>query len=188
VHVKEFSLTEKLAPSIDTSVGSWVLSSSAYDRVNDRVMPDALHKHVGKDIICLWQHSADQPIGRWANVRMKGEKLVGDLVLAKTNLGQMISALLDVKTPLGASIGFKGSGKKNEKGGWDFIDASIFETSVVSVPCNAEAMQIAKHFNIELPVEPVQALNQNVAVSGEVKAAIRRANLAVLAVNRSIRK
>ncbi len=184
MYVKEFSLTEKQAPSIDGSMGSWVLSSSAYDRVNDRVLQPALNKHVGKDIICLWQHSADQPVGRWANVRMKGEKLVGDLILANTNLGQMITALLEVQTPLGASIGFKGAGKKNEKGGIDFFDASIFETSVVSVPCNAEAMQIAKAYGIELP--EVQDGNPSV-MSDAVALSIDRAKAAVLAANRTIR-
>jgi hypothetical protein len=49
-------------------------------------------------------------------------------------------------------------------------------------------MQIAKKFNIELPAESVQELDQKPAASGDINGAIHRAKLAILAVNRSQRK
>lgn len=192
---KTFSIAvEKAAPTVPDSVGSWVISSSNYDRVNDRITQPALKSIAAefnsKGLICLYQHDADRPVGVWKNVRMLGDKLVADLVLAKTNLGEMLKELLAVGTPIGASIGFRAKGKQNEKGGIDFLadGFSMLETSLVSVPANADAVMIAKKFNIKLPAESVQELDQKPAASGDINGAIRRAKLAILAVNRSQRK
>jgi HK97 family phage prohead protease len=133
--------------------GSWVISSDAVDRVGDVISTTALKKLVGTEIICLWQHNADQPVGKWANLRMNGTKLVADLKLAETNLGKMIKALLDIDTPLGASVGFRGRGKPREKGGILFDAIELLETSIVSVPCNRDALQIAKSFDLEAMIE-----------------------------------
>lgn len=182
---KEFNLVEKATPEIPDAVGSWVISSTSYDRVNDRISAKALASQVGKDLICLWQHSADQPIGKWTNLRMKGDKLVADLILAKTNLGMMIRELLSISTPLGASVGFRGKGDINDKGGIDFKEISLLETSVVSVPCNPDAMAIAKKFDlssvIEDGVEPARSgITPNETVT--------RARQAILRANKELRK
>jgi len=189
MHRKEFHLTEKSTATTHDSVGAWVISSSNYDRVNDRIMLPALKSQVGKDVLCLWQHSPDQPIGRWTNLRMKGDKLVADLILAKTNLGLMIRELLAVQTPLGASIGFRGKAKQNDKGGFDFNEISLMETSIVSVPCNEDAMAIAKSFGISPEtLVSVTGDEEPSASSGNSPDALIRAKAAILAANRAIRK
>ena len=181
MYTKNFDLVEKATATVADSVGSWVISSSSFDRVNDRIMQPALKSQVGKDILCLWQHDHNQPIGRWTNVRMVGEKLAADLILAKTQVGEMIRALLDVKTPLGSSIGFKGAGKKNEKGGVDFHEISILETSVCSVPCNSEAVQIAKSFGINIqPSSEVDVPDPEVADAPALDSGIRERAVASL--------
>ena len=167
------------------SVGSWVISSSSYDRVNDRILAPALKAQVGKDVLCLWQHLPEQPVGRWANLRMKGDKLVADLVLAKTNLGLMIRALLDVQTPLGASVGFRGKAKQNEKGGMDFTEISLLETSIVSVPCNQDAMQIAKSFGLSSVIDGQPDAAQSGITPNET---VARARQAILLANKELRK
>jgi HK97 family phage prohead protease len=189
MQTKTFTLTEKAAPTVENSAGSWVISSSDYDRVNDRIMPDALKSVGGNDILCLWQHDTNQPVGKWTNIRMKGSKLVADLVLAPTNLGKMISALLSVSTPLGASIGFSGKGKANTKGGIDFSEISILETSVVSVPCNAQAMRIAKSFNMQEFIDTLSDGGDDVAASGfNLEETLQKSRAAILAANQTIRK
>lgn len=167
------------------SVGAWVISSPNYDRVNDRITLPALKSQIGKDVLCLWQHSPDQPVGRWANLRMKGDKLVADLILAKTNLGMMIRELLAVQTPLGASIGFRGKAKENEKGGLDFSEISLLETSIVSVPCNAEAVQIAKNFGLASVIEAPPDAAQSGITQNET---VTRAKQAILLANKELRK
>jgi HK97 family phage prohead protease len=189
MQTKTFTLSEKSAPTVENSSGSWVISSSDYDRVNDRIMPTALKSVGDSDILCLWQHDTNQPVGKWTNLRMKGSKLVADLVLAPTNLGKMIAALLSVDTPLGASIGFSGKGKANTKGGIDFSDISIFETSVVSVPCNAQAIRIAKQFQLEEFIEPLSDGIDDVAASGlNADEIIARAKAATLVANKVIKR
>jgi len=189
MHRKEFGLVEKAATENKDAVGAWVISSSAYDRVSDRITLPALKGSVGKDVICLWQHNPDQPIGKWSNLRMKGDKLVADLILAKTNLGMMIRELLAVDTPLGASIGFRGKGIANDKGGIDFKEISLLETSVVSVPCNPEAMAIAKSFGISPEtLVSVTGDEEPSANSGTSPDVLIRAKAAILAANRAIRK
>jgi HK97 family phage prohead protease len=151
---KEFSLSgQKSTPLSNEAVGAWVISSDSYDRVSDRILAGTLKAQTGREVICLWQHDSNHPIGKWTNLRMMGNKLVADLILAKTAVGDMCRALLEIGTPLGASVGFTGKGKKNAKGGVDFSEISLLETSVVSVPCNAEAMQVAKSFGVSLTPE-----------------------------------
>lgn len=186
----DFSLTEKAAPASGEFVGSWVISSNEYDRVNDRITLPALKSLIGKDVICLWQHNSDQPVGVWKNLRMQGNKLISDLKLAETNLGKMIKELLAIDTPLGASVGFRGTGKQNEKGGWDFDQVSLLETSIVSVPCNASAMQIAKSFDCEkfLGAQSSGADGAgNSAHSRDRAAVILKAKSVILTANKSLR-
>jgi len=182
----DFSLQEKAAATSADSVGSWVISSDDYDRVNDRITAPALKSLVNQDVICLWQHNPDQPIGVWKNLRMMGNKLAADLTLAETNLGKMIKELLAVGTPLGASVGFRGTGKKNEKNGIDFSQISLLETSIVSIPANAAAMRIAKNFGITL--QSSEGDSDLVASDRNPEAAIDRAKAAILSANKTIRK
>ena len=182
----DFSLQEKAAATSADSVGSWVISSDDYDRVNDRITTPALKSLVGQDVICLWQHNPDQPIGVWKNLRMMGNKLAADLTLAETNLGKMIKELLSVGTPLAASVGFKGLGKKNEKNGIDFSQISLLETSIVSIPANAAAMRIAKNFGITL--QSSEGDPDLVASDRNPETVVDRAKAAILSANRTLRK
>lgn len=130
--------------------GQWILGASARDRVDDTIAPEAFRnalKAVGGKLIALWQHNSDNPIGYWDNLKEKGGQLIGDLKMADTNLGRMIRKLLEHGTPLGASIGFRGlDGEPNEFGGFHYKEIALFETSIVSVPCQPAAVQIAKSF------------------------------------------
>jgi HK97 family phage prohead protease len=166
----------------------FVMSATSPDRVRDTIDPKAYAPNLGKKLIALWQHDSDQPFGFWENLKVEGGKLIGDLKVSSTNLGQMIKQLIADGVPLGASIGFRGKGEVNKDGGMHFKEVQLLECSVVSVPCHPLAMQIAKKFNIQLPVESVQELDQKPAASGDINGAIRRAKLAILAVNRSQRK
>jgi HK97 family phage prohead protease len=166
------------------SDGTFVLSSSSFDRDQDRILPEALKAAVksSPQLMCLWQHKADQPIGVWKSVRMQGEKMIGDLKIASTNLGQMVKTLLDEDVPLAASIGFMGGGDFNDKGGIDFKAIELFECSVVSVPANRDAVRIAKQFGYDVQSSDVITIGAKSCPSVEValkdaKRAIARVNL-----------
>jgi HK97 family phage prohead protease len=135
---------------------SFVMSSTGLDRDGDRISKAALEAQVGKRPIALWQHRTDQVLGTWENVRLLGNKLVGDLKIAGTNLGMMVKALLADNVPLSASIGFMGTGDYDEeRRGINWKEIELLECSVVSVPANADAQRrelaarIAKSFDID---------------------------------------
>lgn len=138
----------------------FVMSAATPDRVGDTISPDAYKKAADSTdkLIALWQHDTDKPVGFWANLKAKGDTLVGDLKLASTNLGQMIKQLIADGVPLSASIGFRGDAevRRDAKGnpvGLHFKSLELLETSVVSVPAHPRAVQIAKSFGVELAPE-----------------------------------
>lgn len=94
----------------------FIMSASSPDRVKDTISPAAYKALKVSKLIALWQHDPDQPVGFWANIKADGDRLVGDLKLAGTNLGKMIKQLIEDGVPLGASIGFRGKGEPNK--GW----------------------------------------------------------------------
>jgi len=165
----------------------FVMSSITPDRVMDTIDPRAYAPNLSKKLICLWQHKSDQPIGFWDNLRVKSGQLIGDLKVASTNLGQMVKQLIADGVPLGASIGFTGSGDLNEEGGIHFDQLELMECSVVSVPCHPEAMQIAKSFGIDIQSSDI---NPTIAESGDLTKEVRRkrAAQAIIAAKRILKR
>lgn len=161
MHTKSLHVTVEKStdPAFDAR---FVMSAATPDRVGDTISPDAYKAVAAKHdkLIALWQHDADKPVGYWSNLKAQGDKLVGDLKLAATNLGLMIKQLLADGVPLAASIGFRGEAdvRRDAKGnpiGLHFKTLDLLETSVVSVPAHPRAQQIAKSFGVELPPEAV---------------------------------
>ena len=166
----------------------FVMSAATPDRVADTIAKDAYQVNVGKQIIALWQHDPDKPMGYWENVKMVGDKLVGDLKISSTNLGLMIKQLLADGVPLGASIGFRGAGQQNAKGGVHFTKVDIFETSVVSIPAHPRAMQIAKSFGMEEFIEPLSSgINDEAASGHNLDEILQKSRSATLAANKTLR-
>jgi len=167
------------------SGGSFILSSTDLDLDRDRMTLPALKGAVEKmtKLITLWQHKQDQPIGFWENIRLEGKKIIGDLVLASTNLSLMVKQLLDDDVPLGASIGFMGKGEWNDDGGIDFTEMNLLECSVVSVPANPAAQRIAKTFGFD-PSSLVEVISPDAGHSDAVKTAIRNARRATVRANK----
>lgn len=131
-----------------------VLSASKEDRVYDTIDVAAYQPWVGKRIPALFGHDHEKIIGTWENLRVQGEQLIGDLRLAGTNLGKMISELIKANVPLMNSIGFRGTGKPREGGkGFHFQKLDLLEASVVAVGAHPDARMIAKSFGVDLPPE-----------------------------------
>lgn len=129
----------------------FVLSASSPDRLKDTIDPAAYAPNLGKKLIALWQHDRENPIGYWDNLKVEAGKLVADIKLVPSQLGQFVKMLLDTGVPLGASIGFRGKGEPLDNGGFHFTEIDLMETSIVSVPAHPRAVQIAKQFGITLP-------------------------------------
>ncbi len=191
-HYKNKTLHNTIQKSEQNGDGFFVISSTAEDYHRDVVSLSALAEVTKKNnkLITLFDHDAAKPVGYWDQLKVQGSKLIGRLNLAPTNLGKMIGVLLDHGTPLGASIGFHGIGSARKSGGTLYSYIEIFETSIVSIPCNREALQIAKSFGLQDIL--VDATSKGVdcpTVSGLHFGEIRnRSAAAIIAAKKTINK
>ena len=132
------------------------LSGRSPDRVNDDMEKGVYAPAIAKGRIpALFAHDHEKIIGVWENLREVGDTLVGDLRLAKTRLGEYVKALIEANVPLSNSIGFRGKGKANSKGGVTFSSIDIYEASVCAVGAHPQALMIAKSFGVSLDDQPV---------------------------------
>lgn len=183
--VKHFAVTvEKSAdPEFDAR---FVMSAATPDRVKDTIEPSAYKSAAKIDkLIALWQHDPDRPIGFWTNLKADGDRLVGHIKLASTNLAQMVKQLIADGVPLSSSIGFRGKGEPNDIGGIHFKTLELLECSVVSVPAHPRAVQIAKNFGLVSVIDAQPDAAQSGITQNEN---ITRAKAAILAANRALRK
>ena len=139
-------LTAQIEKSADgKSDGQWVISSVNRDRTGDTIAAAALETQVGKTLPALFGHDSTKIVGKWVIDRfVKGTgKLYASLHLSATGLGDMLKTLLGDQVPISASIGFHGKGAyEREQGGFHFTELDIFETSLVAVPANADAVRV----------------------------------------------
>lgn len=96
--------------------------------------------------IALFNHNPDFPIGKWVNVRISNNKLLGTLKLARrgisTRLDEIIG-LVDAGILRAVSIGFLP--EEYEKlplgKGVRYLRSTLKEVSLVSIPANAHAVE-----------------------------------------------
>lgn len=125
--------------------GQWVISSVNKDRTGDTIEPSALEAQVGKTLPALFGHDTTKIVGKWVVDRFvkSSGKLYASLHLSATGLGTMLKTLLADQVPISASIGFFGKGSyEREQDGYHFTELDIFETSLVAVPANADAVRV----------------------------------------------
>ena len=171
--------------------GVFIMSASTPDRVNDTIDPKAYDSASRQSkLIALWQHDPDRPIGYWQRMQRSGDTLKGYLKIADTNLGKMIKQLIADGVPLGASIGFRGKGEPNKKGGIHFNSIELMETSIVSIPAHPRAMQVAKAYNLE---EFLDSDESNVAVEDQSASGLHleeirtRSKAAIIKANKTLK-
>lgn len=126
----------------------FILSTPTRDSYGDVVKAPWNLTRFKANPIALWMHDAERPIGRWENVRMDGDNLVGTLVLAARGTCDEIDelwSLIEQGILKAVSVGFR-PGKaepidpKNPWDGYVLSDNELIECSLVSIPANAEAL------------------------------------------------
>jgi len=136
---------------------SYVLSDATVDRYGDIIEPDGwLLDSFRANPIALFNHSPNQPIGRWKNIRVEDNRLVADFVPAVTGTSQRadeINSLIEQDILRATSVGFRGIefepiDPKRPMAGIRYTSQELLETSIVSVPANPAALAIAKSLNI----------------------------------------
>jgi phage head maturation protease len=149
-------LRKTAAGKVDGSL-TYVLSDATVDRYGDIIEPDGwLLDQFQRNPIALFNHSPNAPIGKWANIRVEGERLVADLVPAAKGTSQRVDeilSLIEQDILRATSVGFLGVESepidpKRPLAGTRYTRQELLETSIVSVPANPAALQIAKSLNI----------------------------------------
>jgi HK97 family phage major capsid protein/HK97 family phage prohead protease len=133
----------------------YVLSDETPDRMGDVIMADGWDlTNFKKNPIALFGHQNGFPIGKWKNLRVIDKQLRGQLELAPAGTSSRIDeirALVAADILRAVSVGFapKESRPRPESDyGVFFTQSELMETSLVSVPANPNALQIAKSLNI----------------------------------------
>ena len=168
----------------------FIMSATTVDRDGDTIDKSAYNSATNiKKLPALFNHDPSKPFGYWENLRVVGDTLKGTLKTATTNLGKMIKQLIDDGVPLSSSIGFRGKGSPNKKGGIHFKELELLECSVVSIPAHPRAVQVAKSHDL---TEYVDAQSSGVDVETSASALVEKTLLkskaAILAVNKLRKK
>ncbi len=134
--------------------GRFILSAASPDRMRDTIDP-AIYDTIAnttEKLIALFNHDPNRPVGFWEKFKREKDTLTAYIKFAGTNLGEMLKQLIGDGVPLGASIGFRGSGEPNELGGilWNALE--LIETSIVATPAHPRAVQLAKQYGITWPI------------------------------------
>jgi HK97 family phage prohead protease len=156
---------------------SFVLSTSAIDRMNDQIFQDGWQlDNYKKNPVVLWSHDASMlPVGRASNVRVSNGKLLADMQFAPTATAQQVERLVEDKVLNSVSVGFRPTEYKfnQERGGVDYKKQELLEFSIVNVPANAEASRVRALTKQELIAERKAELEE-IRAGGARMAAIAR--------------
>lgn len=151
----------------DPSSMDFVLSDGTVDRMGDIIEPDGWQLgNFRKNPVALYGHdSSALPVGKWANVRVEGKRLVGTLKLAAAGTSRFIDALrslIEQGIIKAVSVGFQPLAYEpiDDKNPWDglrFTKVELMECSLVTVPANPNAVALRS-------LDP--AIRQKLAASG----------------------
>jgi HK97 family phage major capsid protein/HK97 family phage prohead protease len=132
----------------------FVLSDATVDRYGDVVEVDGWEwGEFSSNPIALFGHDTGFPIGKWADVRKAGGKLLGRLDLARAGTSARIDelrSLVEQGILRTVSVGFLPIESKpmDAKKGVRFIKQRLVECSLVAVPANPNALAVARSLHI----------------------------------------
>ncbi|HYJ44096.1 MAG TPA: phage major capsid protein [Xanthobacteraceae bacterium] len=150
----------KAAPGKRAGTGSsYVLSDATRDRLGDVIDPAGWElENFRQNPVALFNHQKDFVIGRWADVHVDvDDRLVGTLEPAKAGTSARIDEVLRLIAQgllPAVSVGFQPLAKpvpldpEHPERGVRYIAQELLETSIVPVPANPAALQLARSLNI----------------------------------------
>lgn len=179
--IKAFSAFVIKSVNEDAREFEGIASTPTLDRVKDSVKPEGLTYQ--SEVPLLLNHNHSQPVGSvvFGKATPKGLPFKGKI--AKVDEDGTVKQRTDeawhsVKHGIikGVSIGFKPEEyEPNKAGGMDFTKAEVHELSLVSIPCNPEAVITAfKSLEVaeadaqaagEVPSENTQEQNEAAAIA-----------------------
>lgn len=158
----------------------YVMSDASVDRMGDIIDPAGWKlDNFRRNPIALFGHNSGFPIGRWKNVRVEGGRLLGELEPAKAGTSARvdeINSLIKQGILRATSVGFNPIKRepldpKDPYGGQRYLQQDLLETSIVSVPANPAAIQLAKSLRIS---------DETMSLAFGEQAAMRRRDMATI--------
>ena len=149
----------KSAPAPAGAPHEFVMSDGSIDRMGDVIEPKGwVLDHFKAHPIALLNHDKDQIIGTWRDVRIEGKQFVGRLELAEEGTSSLVDnvrKLVAQNILRAVSVGFKPIEQKplNDEadkyfGPFKFIKQELLECSLVAVPANPNALQVARSIGL----------------------------------------
>ena len=142
---RQFILNTKVLDK-ENRIIEMIGSTEDADRVGDRMfMAGVQLGNYLKNPVILQNHNYQlAAIGKAINVKVAGSQLIFQIQFADTQDGQEWFYLYANKFMNASSIGFDPiEYNPNEQGGYDFTKWELLELSLVTVPCNPNAIQRA---------------------------------------------
>jgi HK97 family phage major capsid protein/HK97 family phage prohead protease len=133
------------APSSDPL--EFVMSDETVDRMGEVISADGWRLGNFKNHpIALFGHDSKFIIGHWRNVRVQGKRLLGQLELlpAVSDRLRELHAAVQAGIARAVSVGFHAFKMDGNR----YIDQELVECSLVAVPANPNALQVAKSLNL----------------------------------------
>ena len=144
--------------TVDPTTLEYVMSDATVDRYGDIVEPSGWNlDKFKKNPIALFGHSGGFPIGTWKNVRVEGNALKGRLSPAAPGTSARIDeirSLAEQGILRAVSVGFQpipgwvepieGGAKR----GLRYKKCELLECSLVSIPANPNAIQVARGLGV----------------------------------------
>src|SRR5215204_1977236 len=137
----------------ETKKFDFVMSDASVDRYGDVVEADGWElTNFKRHPIALFNHDINQPIGLWKDVRVDRGELRGRLVLAEGASPDIdkLAKLIDLGVLKAVSVGVKPLEREPIKQGKGvrYKRQELLECSLVTVPANPNALQVARSLNL----------------------------------------
>jgi HK97 family phage major capsid protein/HK97 family phage prohead protease len=132
---------------------TFVLSDATKDRMGDIIDPKGwVLDNFKQNPMALFNHNSSFPIGTWENVKVQGGRLIGKLQLAARGTSDRIDEIISLVEQgilRAVSVGFSPIERVLlDDGGIRFTKQELLETSLVSIPANPAAVQLAKSLHV----------------------------------------
>src|SRR4051794_30257826 len=132
---------------------TFVLSDATKDRMGDVIEPKGwVLDNFKQNPMALFNHNSSFPIGTWEDVKVQGGRLVGKLKLAARGTSDRIDEIISLVEQgilRAVSVGFSPIERKPlDDGGIRFTKQELLETSLVSIPANPAAVQLARSLHV----------------------------------------
>jgi HK97 family phage prohead protease len=133
----------------------YIMSDATVDRMGDVIEPDGWKlSNFKKNPVAFFGHDTRFIVGGWKSVRVENGALRGQLELMDPVSDRLREIAGAVKAGIlrAVSVGFRPVKSEpiegSKRGGMRFLEQELVECSLVGVPANPNAVQVAKSLNL----------------------------------------